>query len=105
MVFSVDVTPASNELFVKGDGFTIRLEYNENFVIVHLFSIDKFTKEVFWSMQTMLYEWADFLKAMGVENLYAAAPIDDIKIKRLLGGLKFKFVGHDKDFTVYKYEV
>jgi hypothetical protein len=105
MVFSVAGTNASNEIFIKGDGFTIRLEYNEDYVILHLYTIDKFTKEVFWEMQGMLYQWADFLRAMGRSHLWAAVPRDNTKIKRLLGGLKFKFVGHKEDMSVYAYEV
>jgi hypothetical protein len=53
----------------------------------------------------MLYQWADFLKAMGRSHLWAAVPRDNTKIKRLLGGLKFKFVGHKEDMSVYAYEV
>lgn len=102
---SADAGTASNELFIKGDGYTVRLEYNEDYVIIHLSGIDKFTKEVFWDMQGMLYQWADFLKTMGRSHLWAAVPRDNTKIKRLLGGLKFKFVGHKEDMSVYAYEV
>lgn len=98
-------TNASRELFVKGDNFTIRLEYNEDYVILHLYAIDKFTKEVFLEMQKMLYQWSDFLKVLGKSHLWAAVPRDNIKVKRLLGGLKFKFVGHKDDMSVYSYEV
>ena len=98
-------TNASKDLIVKADGYVFRLEYNEEYVIVHLREIDKFTKEVFEDMRRQLEDWSDFLRAMGKTNLWAAVPRDNIKIKRLLGGLRFQFVSHTDDLTVYKYEV
>ena len=56
-------------------------------------------------MQMMLEEWGDFLKAMGQTYLWAAVDKDNIKIKRLLGGLGFKYAGQQDNLTVYKYEV
>jgi hypothetical protein len=56
-------------------------------------------------MLIQLEDWSDFLRAMGHTQLWAAVPKDNIKIKRLLGGLKFQFVSHKDDLTVYKYEV
>jgi hypothetical protein len=102
---SADAETASNELLVYGNGYTVRIEYNEDYVILHLSEIDKFTKEVFCDMQFMLYQWSKFIRAMGKEQFWAAVPKDNIKIKRLLGGLRFKFVGHKDDMSVYSYEV
>jgi hypothetical protein len=98
-------TNASKDLIVKADGYIFRLEYSEEYVIVHLRDIDKFTKEVFQDMTIQLEDWSNFLKAMGHTHLWAAVPKDNIKIKRLLGGLGFQFVSHKDDLTVYKYEV
>lgn len=101
----MDETIASKSLLVKCDGYVLRFEYNEDYVIVHLREIDKFTKEVFQDMLIQLEDWSDFLKAMGHRYLWAAVPKDNAKIKRLLGGLKFQFVSHKDDLTVYRYEV
>lgn len=98
-------TTGSRNLIVKCEGYTLRFEYNEDYVIVHLRDIDKFTKEVFQDMAIQLEDWSDFLKAMGHAYLWAAVSRDNIKIKRLLGGLKFQFVSHQDDLTVYRYEV
>jgi hypothetical protein len=98
-------TNASKNLLVKADGYVFRLEYNEEYVIVHLREIDKFTKEVFQDMLMQLEDWSHFLKAMGHTHVWAAVPKDNIKIKRLLHGLKFKFVSHKEDLSVYLYEV
>lgn len=105
MVSSVVETNASKSLIINGDGFVVRLEYTPEYVIVHLRDIDKFTKDSFRSMQMMLVDWGDFLRAMGQTYLWAAVDKDNTKIKRLLGGLGFKFAGHQDNLTVYRYEV
>lgn len=105
MGFLVVETIASKDLLVKRDGYVVRIEYNEDYVILHLREIDKFTKEVFQDMLLFMEDWSDFLRAMGHKYMWAALPADNIKMKRLLGGLKFKFVNHKDGFTVYKYEV
>lgn len=98
-------TIGSKSLLIQRDGYVIRLEYNEDYVIVHLRDINKFTKEIFQDMLIQLEDWSEFLKAMGHSYLWAAVPRDNTKIKRLLGGLKFQFVNHIDDLTVYRYEV
>jgi hypothetical protein len=98
-------TNASKSLLVKAEGYVFRLEYNEEYVIVHLREIDKFTKEVFQDMLMQLEDWSDFLRAMGHTYLWAAVPKDNIKMKRLLHGLKFKYVSQQDDLSVYTYEV
>jgi hypothetical protein len=98
-------TNASKSLYLREKGYTLRLEYTEDYVILHLMDIDKFTKDNFRRMQLQLLEWADFLNAMGHDYLWAAVPTDNIKIKRLLGGLRFKYEGQSDAMSVYKYEV
>lgn len=98
-------TNASKSLFVRGDGYNLRLEYTEDYVILHLMDIDSFTKDTFRRMQLQLVEWAYFLKAMGKTHLWAAVPHSNSKIKRLLGGLQFKYEGQSDGMSVYKYEV
>lgn len=101
----VQETLGSKTLLIQRDDYVIRLEYTEDYVIVHLREIDKFSKEVFQDMMIQLEDWSDFLRAMGHTHLWAAVPSDNSKIKRLLGGLKFQFVSHKDDLTVYRYEV
>lgn len=98
-------TKDSKSLYVKEDGYTIRFEYTREFVIVHLMDIVKFTKDVFRRMQNQLYEWSDFLRAMGHKYLWAGVESNNTKMKRLLGGLNFKYQGQAEGFSVYKYEV
>lgn len=105
MVFSVVEINASKNLFIKGEGYVVRVEYNKDYVIIHLREIDRFTKEVFIDMRIRLEDFSDFVKEVQGGPIWAAAPNHNTKIKRLLGGLGFKFVGYSEDLTVYKREV
>lgn len=98
-------TNASKELLVKCDGYVFRIEYNEEYVILHLRDIDKFSKEVFVSMKNQLEDWSAFIKAMGHEYIWAAVPKDNLKIQRLLSGLSFKYFAENDGLNVYKYGV
>ena len=98
-------TNASKELLVKCDGYVFRIEYNEEYVILHLRDIDKFSKEVFVSMKNQLEDWSAFIKAMGHEYIWAAVPKDNLKIQRLLNGLNFNYVKQYEDLVVCRYGV
>lgn len=98
-------TNASKSLLIKGEGYVVRVEYNKDYVIIHLRDIDKFTKEVFLDMQMRLEDFSDFVKEIQGGPIWAAVPSDNIKIKRLLGGLGFTFTGYHEDLTVYKREI
>ena len=96
-------THDSKDLLVQRNGYIFRLEYSKDYVIVHLRDIEKFTKEVFLDMASQLAVWSDFLKTMGQEFLWAAVPSDNDKMKRLLGGLKFRFVSHSGELSIYRF--
>lgn len=104
-MFSVVEINASKNLFIKGEGYVVRVEYNKDYVIIHLREIERFTKEVFLDMQMRLEDFSDFVKEIQGGPIWAAVPSHNIKIKRLLGGLGFSFAGHHEDLTVYKREV
>lgn len=98
-------TNASKNFFIEGHGYTVRVEYNKDYVIIHLRDIEKFTKKVFLDMQIRLDDFAEFVKEVQGGPIWAAVPRDNIKIKRLLGGLGFKFVNRQEDLNVYMKEV
>lgn len=95
----------SDNVYLREVGYTIRIEYNQDFVIIHLEDIDKFTKDIFRRMQRQLLEWSRFFKAMGRTHIWAAVPDNKPQIKRLLGGLNFQYAGRSEDMTVYNREV
>jgi hypothetical protein len=98
-------TNASKEFLVQGNGYVLRVEYTKDHVIFHIREIDKFTKEVFFSMKKMMEDWFEFVSTMGHEYIWAAVPEDDLKIQRLLSGLSFKYFEKSDGFNVYRYGV
>ena len=88
---------------IKGSCFSIRLEYNEEFIILHLPTIDKMTKEVLLEMKTMLSDWWLFVKTMGYKAIFAAVEPKH-KVNKLLQMLNFKYVGEDKGYFVYQFK-
>lgn len=88
---------------IRGSCFSIRLEYNEEFIIVHLPTIDKMTKEVFLEMKTLLDNWWMFWKTVGYKAVFAAVEPES-KMNKLLRMLDFKYVGKDKEYFVYQFK-
>lgn len=95
--------PDSNSLtFIETKNYTIRLEYNHEYVIAHLPDA-KMTKETFLDMETRLQHWYKFFRTVGYEGVYAAIEPDDTKLPKLLRMLKFKKKGHAEGMDVYFY--
>lgn len=97
-------TPVSKKLNgIKGSCFSIQLEYNEDFIILHLPIVDKMTKEVLIEMKTMLSDWWLFVKTVGYKAIFAAVEPNH-KVNKLLQMLDFKYVGEDKGYFVYQFK-
>jgi hypothetical protein len=89
---------------IRGSCFDVRIEYNKDFVIIHLPLIDKMTKGVFFEMKTLLKDWWEFVDTMGYKAIFAAAPIEDSKINKLLIMLNFMPLDISEGYLVYKYK-
>jgi|TARA_R110002124_G_scaffold110066_3_gene263575 hypothetical protein len=88
---------------IRGSCFNIRLEYNEDFIIVHFSKLDKITKEVFLEMKDLLDNWWVFWKTVGYQAVFAAVEPDS-KINKLLHMLKFEYIGKDNEYFVYRFK-
>tara|TARA_R110001599_G_scaffold227582_1_gene426642 strand:- start:2748 stop:3053 length:306 start_codon:yes stop_codon:yes gene_type:complete len=88
---------------IRGSCFSIRLEYNEDFIIVHFSRLDKITKETLMEMKDLLDNWWVFWKTVGYQAVFAAVEPDS-KINKLLRMLDFKYVGEDKGYFVYQFK-
>lgn len=97
-------TVASRDLMgIKGSCFDIRLEYNEDFVIVHLPSIERMTKKVFLEMVVLLNDWWLFFKTVGYTGIFAAAEPDN-NINKLIDMLGFKYIGSNEGYLIYQFK-
>lgn len=96
--------PASKSFtFIETKDYTIRLEYNEDYVIVHLPYIEKMHKGVFLDMKYRLEDWYTFMTTAGYAGIFAAVDPNDEKIKKLLDMLGFKYKGFADNMYVYFY--
>ena len=89
-------------LFETND-YGVRLEYNKDFVIVHLPFTNNMTKRVFQDMEVKLQEWLEFVTTAGYNGIWAAIDPNDLKIRKLVSMLKFKYMGQSDGMLVYKY--
>ncbi len=84
-------------------GYEVRIEYNEDFVILHLPSVSKFTPGVYKDMVCRLYSFWEFAQTVGYKAVFAAVSPSDKKINRLLDNLGFKFINYGEGEKVYIY--
>lgn len=83
--------------------YGVRLEYNNQYAIVHLPYSNKMNKKVFLDMQSRLSSWYEFITTMGYKGIWCAVDPKDDKINRLVTMLKFKYMGEADSMSVYKY--
>ena len=96
------IASKSIQLF-ETEHYAVRLEYNKDYVIIHLPHIFKMSKEVFQDMQHRLDDWYTFFETMGHTKIWAAIAKDNKQMERLLGMLEFKFVNYADDVAVFQY--
>jgi hypothetical protein len=93
----------STDLYgIKGSCFDIKLEYNSEFVIVHLPAVQRMNKSTVVEMKIMLRDWVNFFKAAGYRGIHVAAPDGD-KIHKLIHMLDFTYIGRQSGMLVYQY--
>ncbi len=96
--------PASKSLVaIETPYYTIRLEYNEDYVILHLPTVDKMSKEVFMDMQYRLEDWNKFFTTAGYIGIFVAVDPNNLKIKRLIKMLNFRYKGFADNMEVHFY--
>lgn len=89
---------------IHGSTFSVDLEYSKEYIILHLPTVDKFTKEVYFEMLYMLDDWWDFFQTIGYTELHAAVDPNNRKINRLLRKIGFRPIGSANNLTVWSYK-
>lgn len=88
-------------MLYEGEDFTVRLEYNENFVILHLPEVNKFDRGVLAHMKVKIDEYWEFFSTLGYNALFAAVAPEDKKINKLLGHLGFVYGEENEGLSIY----
>jgi len=86
------------------EGYEVRIEYNQNFVILHLPLVDKFTPGVFKDMVCRLQDFWEFAQTVGYKGIFVAVEPNDKKIKKLVENLGFTFLNYGEGQLVYIYQ-
>lgn len=88
---------------IKGSCFDVRLEYNSDYVIVHIPYIEKMEKGVFLELKYLLEDWTKFFSTMGYKGLFAA--VDPLsKMPKLAKMLDFEYLGESQGMSIYVYK-
>jgi hypothetical protein len=89
---------------IQGSNFSVDLEYNKNYIIIHLPFIDKFTKSSLFEMKYLLDDWWGFFKTVGYTEIHAAVDLNNVKINKLLRNLNFKMIGKADGLNIWSYK-
>lgn len=88
---------------IETPDYSIRLEYNKDYIILHLPRVDRMTKNVFLDMQYRLEDWNEFFQTIGYSGMFVAVDPLNIKIQKLLVKLGFTYKGSADNMNVYFY--
>lgn len=88
---------------LEKENYKVDLEYNEDFVILHLPRVDKFTKSVYLDMKFMLEDYSDFFKTAGYKDLCVAIGETDKTMKKFIKKFGFVYAGNASSLDVYLY--
>ena len=88
---------------IKGTNFDIYLQYNEEYMVVHLPKVEKMDKRAFVEMRTLLNDWIKFFNTVGYKVLFAVVEPNSTT-ERLAVLLGFTFAAPYEEQHVYKYE-
>ena len=88
---------------IKGSCFDIRLEYNQEYIIVHLPKIDKMTRDIYLEMVFLLEDWWTFFKTVGYKQIHAVVEPHS-KAEKLAKMLKFELLGEHQNTHIMMYK-
>jgi hypothetical protein len=88
---------------IKGQNFSVDVEYNSNFVFIHLTGVTIFNASTLKEMDQLLKNWWLFIKTAGYKGIFAHIPNENIKVQRLVYKLGFKKFLAVPDFTTFIY--
>jgi len=86
------------------DDYEVRLEYNMDFMALHLPVVYKWSKSVFLSMAAKTAEIKDFSLGLGYPTLHCAVSENDSKTIKLATKLGFTPLGVSEGLVVFEYE-
>jgi hypothetical protein len=92
---------------VQKPEYTISLEYNEEYIALHLPHVEKFTKTAYLDFLSTVDELKEFSETFGKTQLFVGIPTGDVKMGKFATKAGFEFLGEGEgeiDVYVYKLE-
>ena len=90
---------------IENDDFTLDLEYNEEFAIVHLKNMPKLNKGTLGSLTIKIEDLYEFVTTIGFETLWAGVPEEDKATQKLAKKVGFEHCGAAQGIEVFQYGV
>jgi len=89
---------------VHTEDYVVDLEYNDEFAIIHLPYVKKFTRSMYEDFMLTFPRIKTFLKDMGYEDVWAAIAPGDKPTGKLAERMGFELVGSSHGMDVYLIE-
>lgn len=89
---------------VAKDNYEVDLEYNEEFAIIHLPYVAKFTRDIYEDMLATFPKIKSFIEDMGYLHLWIATVPGDTKTSKLAQRFGFEYKGSSQGMEVYMLE-
>lgn len=90
---------------LEKENYKVDLEYNEDFAILHLPEVSKFTRDVYFDMQFCLEDFKEFLKCVGYENLYVGLDPTNKLMAKFCKKIGFEYLGTAEEIDVMRMEI
>lgn len=84
--------------------YTIDLEYSQEYAILHLPYVKKFTKGVYLDINQSVEEVWDLVSTIGYREMFVAIPQEDKVVAKLVVKLGFILLGSSQGLDVYQYK-
>jgi hypothetical protein len=89
---------------VNKDNYVVDLEYNEDFVILHLPLVTKMTKDTYLDMRDSFEKFVDFVATIGHDYIWVAISPEDNLTAKLITKLGFNYEIDSEGLAVYRKE-
>lgn len=93
---------SSRFTLVDKQDYRVDLEYNQDYAILHLPSVSKFTKTVYQDMLISIEDIEKFVKDMCYDSLWLAIEPDDTVLNKFVTRLGFEYRGSADSLAVYE---
>ena len=98
-----EIQPTSKRIrLVDKEDYGVDLEYNDDFVILHLPWTYKFSKSIYQDMLATMDNLEDFLNCMGYSRIHLGIEPGRTSTLKLAKRLGFNQIGHHSGHDIYE---